>query len=408
MSWIVDVPQNDTFDLFLTAAVPENIGNVRMVVQSGGASFEFPLHPTKGPEKISGPDNVQRMKVGTGIPLGAGCREISLRSADAEAKTVVAYFRSLDLVPASAVRVLEEEGKRIAAARASYEWMVKAGYGLMFHWTSQSVNPDGSCRPYADAVRDFDVKKFAGMVEETGAGYIIFTIGHAEPFCPAPLKSWEKYLPGKTTDRDLIREIAEALAAKDIKLLGYVPSHIVAKYNKVDDLEFMKIHMEILQEMGERYRDRIAGYWFDTWYRCFEEHPNASFEAFFNAAKAGNPDRIIALNSYIYPPVTLWQEYWAGEVTYPVAPPVKGFMTDGPAPELRYHALLIMEPYWVQTKPDVSDPKWKAEELSKYIRDCQAEGGAVTINLGIYQDGMVGQKDLEVMKKICKTLRNGG
>ena len=407
MSWIIDVPQNDKFDLFLTAAVPENIGEIRMVVRTSAKSFEFPLHPTKGPEKISGPDNVQRIKVATAIPLGTGRQEISLRSAAGEAHKVIAYFRSLELVPDSAARSLEDEFQRISASRASYEWMPKTGYGLMFHWTSQSVNPDGSCKSYADAVKEFNVKNFADMVQETGAGYIIFTIGHAEPFCPAPLKSWEKYHPGKTTERDLILEIADALGAKGIKLMCYMPSHVLAKYSKVDDLDFMKIHVEILQEMGERYKDKIAGYWFDTWYRCIEEHPNVSFEEFFKAAKAGNPARIIALNSYIYPPVTLWQEYWAGEVTYPVAPPVKGFMKDGPAPNLRYHALLTMEPYWVQVKPDVSDPKLMAEELSRYIRDCMDEGGAVTINLGIYQDGTVGPKALQVMKKIRDAIRNG-
>jgi hypothetical protein len=66
-----------------------------------------------------------------------------------------------------------------------------------------------------------------------------------------------------------------------------------------------------------------------------------------------------------------------------------------------------MEPYWVQTKPEVSDPKWSAEELTQYIRDCMAEGGAVTINLGIYQDGTVGKKALQVMKKIRNKIRDG-
>jgi hypothetical protein len=48
------------------------------------------------------------------------------------------------------------------------------------------------------------------MVAATGAGYVLFTVGHAEPYCPAPLKSWEKYHPGMTTRRDLIAELADA------------------------------------------------------------------------------------------------------------------------------------------------------------------------------------------------------
>jgi len=406
MAWVIDVSQDDTFDFYINAAIPENIGNTKMIINTSTTSFDFSLHPTSGPEKVSGPDNFQRIKVATGRLLKKGCQEISLRSIGSKANQVLAYFRSLELVPASGTRSLENEYRRILAARASYEWMAKSGYGLMFHWTSQSVQPDGSCKPYFDAVKEFNVRQFVDMIKETGAGYIIFTIGHEEPFCPAPLKSWEKYHPGMTTERDLIEEIANALRAKGIKLLLYIPSHVITKYKEVDDLNFMKIHLEILEEMGKHYGDKIAGYWFDGWYQCFEEHPNVSFEALFNAAKAGNPERVIALNSYIYPPVTLWQEYWGGEVTYPIAPPIKGFMKDGPAPTLRYHALLTMEPYWVQTRPEILDPKLGAEELVQYIRDCMVGGGAVTINLAIYQNGTVGEKALQVMKKVRQKIRN--
>jgi hypothetical protein len=80
-------------------------------------------------------------------------------------------------------------------------------------------------------------------------------------------------------------------------------------------------------------------------------------------------------------------------------------MVDGPVPDLRYQALLIMEPYWVQQRPVHPDPRFKATELSKYIRDCMVNGGAVTINLGIFQDGTVGEKALDVMKQVRKTVR---
>jgi len=81
----------------------------------------------------------------------------------------------------------EKEEERARNARASVDWLVEAGYGLMFHWTSQSVQPDGSIKPYKDAVEEFDVERFAAMVEETGAGYVLLTIGHAESYCPAPI-----------------------------------------------------------------------------------------------------------------------------------------------------------------------------------------------------------------------------
>jgi hypothetical protein len=100
----------------------------------------------------------------------------------------------------------------------------------MFHWTSQSIGRDGTNKPFAQAVSDFPVDRFVEMVEATGAGYVLFTVGHAQPYCPAPLSSWEKYFPGKTTKRDLIAEMAQSLDAKGIKLMCYFPTHVIGKF----------------------------------------------------------------------------------------------------------------------------------------------------------------------------------
>jgi hypothetical protein len=184
------------------------------------------------------------------------------------------------------------------------------------------------------------------------------------------------------------------------------PTHVVAKYRKVTEKEFSQINNEVITEFGQRYGKKVVGYWFDGWYQCFEEYPNVSFPDFFKACKAGDPDRIIALNSWIYPAVTEWQEYWAGETASPVELPKNGTLERGPGMGLRYQALLIMEPYWVQEKPEIPDPRFSAEQLSKYIKECIQQGGSVTINMGIYQDGTVGKKALEVMKEVKERIKD--
>ncbi|HUQ67775.1 MAG TPA: alpha-L-fucosidase, partial [Flavitalea sp.] len=214
------------------------------------------------------------------------------------------------------------------------------------------------------------------------------------------------YHPGHTTKRDLINEMAIALNAKGIKLMCYFPTHVVGKYKKVPANEFTKINHEVMTEFGKRYGAKVAGYWFDGWYQCFEQYPDFSFKDFYKACKAGNPNRIIALNSWIYPAITEWQEYWAGEAASPVALPESGTLKRGPGKGLRYQSLIIMEPYWVQAKAQMPDPRFTSEELSKYIRDCMERGGAVTINMGIYQNGTVGKKALEVMKQVKEQIRN--
>ncbi len=405
MGWAINVPVLERCDLYLIADIPGESKNTEMVFTSGSSSYKFTINPTSGPW-VDGGKNFQRIKVLSDVALPKGNQEVILKTSGISAGNNLLNIRSLELVPVSGYQSIDKENKKAVASRASMDWLVKAGYGLMFHWTSQSVSPDGTNKPYAEAVNNFDVKKFANMVEETGAGYVIFTIGHAEQYCPAPIKSWEKLHSGKTTKRDLIEEIANALNAKGIRLICYMNSYRTAKFSKVDNVEFYNTFTDILKEFGDRYKEKLAGYWFDCWYQIFEGFPDIPFEDFFKATKTGNKDRIICLNSWIYPSVSPWQEFWAGEVASPVALPEKGFMKDGPVPDLQYQALLIMQPYWVQEKAEMPEPSFSSTQLSQYIKDCMVNKGAVTINMGIYQDGTVGEEALKVMKEVRNQIRS--
>jgi hypothetical protein len=47
-------------------------------------------------------------------------------------------------------------------------------------------------------------------------------------------------------------------------------------------------------------------------------------------------------------------------------------------------------------------PQFTAQRLGDYISQCKAKGGAVTINLGIYQDGTVDPNAVDVLKEVRK------
>src|SRR5438876_2896743 len=68
-------------------------------------------------------------------------------------------------------------------------------------------------------------------------------------------------------------------------------------------------------------------------------------------------------------------------------------------------ALLIMEPYWVQQKVEMPKPQFDAQKLGDYISGCMKNGGAVTINLGIYQDGSVDPRAVDVLKEVRERIR---
>ena len=89
-----------------------------------------------------------------------------------------------------------------------------------------------------------------------------------------------------------------------------VPKEPAPGCPKAGEEEFSRIMTEVVTEFGEHYKEKVAGYWFDCCYQAKEKCPGFSFREFFKACKAGNPDRILALNSWIYPNVSEWQEYW--------------------------------------------------------------------------------------------------
>ena len=407
--WDVDVPFKAKYELHLIANIREEGKGEILTLKTDKKEYQFELEPTSGPYK--GGRNFERVKLSSEIVLSKGKQKLTLLTEGILTEDILIDIRSVELLPISAKQQIKEETERAIAARSSVDWLVESAYGLMFHWTSQSVQSNGSIKKYEDAVNDFDVEKFANMVEETGAGYVMFTIGHAESYCPAPIKSWEKVHPGQTTQRDLIEEIATALNEKGVRLLCYMSGPSAFNLNvgetptESEKTTFVTNFKSILSEMGARYGQKIAGYWFDSWYQIFEKFPKVPFEEFNKAAKTGYKDRIICLNSWIYPAVTPWQDYWAGEVASPIEIPKNGYMKNGPVPDLPYQALLIMEPYWVQKKAEMPEPRFNSERLSEYIQNCQKNGGAVTINLGIYQDGTVGEKALQVMKEVKSVIR---
>lgn len=355
--------------------------------------------------------NCIRKKLEGKVFLKKGYQNISLSITPSPNDKNFVFF-TLELIPVAAQKDKAKELKIIKSARADTKWFRSIPYGVMFHWTSETAPKKGEPKPFKEAVKEFNVEKFADMVEQTGAGYVIFTIGHAEPYCPAPLENWEKYHPGMTTKRDLIMELADELAKRNIKLICYLPTHVVGKWRKVNEIEFMKINIDILQEMGKRYKEKIAGYWFDGWYQCFEEYPGVSFEDFFKAAKAGNPERIIALNSWLYPIVTLWQDYWAGETFSSCVPPKSKIIKEGPGKGLQFHALLALEGDWVYTRylykndKEIPAPVLTTQYLVTLISSCKGKG-PITLNVLIYQDGTISDQSMNILKMLKSTFRKG-
>jgi hypothetical protein len=351
-------------------------------------------------------DNFELVPLEGRLKLQRGKNQLAITVSDPQTTDSLAVCW-VELTPAGGVKRVAAEVKEARAARSSTDWFVKSAYGLMFHWTAQSQPRSGAAKQYADAARDFPVSSFVDSVRQTGAGHVIFTLNHAVQHCPAPIQSWEKYHPGLTTGRDLIGELAEGLHQAGVRLILYI--NLVGAFSSpnVDSKGFVEKCCDVLEEIGHRYGRKLDGYWFDGWNGAYSRYHDIRHDLVFQACKAGNPDRITAFNFWILPVCTELSEYWAGEVISPTPLPTSRYIGCGANRSLQSHFLLFLDAPWVHSKPntEMEPPRFPSERIVDYVDQCAKRQAVVTINLGIYQDGIIGPKALEYMSAVRRRIR---
>jgi len=345
--------------------------------------------------------NYNRLDFGIIVNLKTGKNTLSLK-ATVPAGHPAFYFRGLELIPVNKQKAIDAELADAKASRADPSWLMNAGYGLMFHWDNTSVPPRGPASSYTDAVNNFDVKAFAAMVKKTGASYVIFTPNHGNINFPAPIKEWEAMHPGGTTKRDLVMEMADALNAQGIKFIMYMHTQTASDPNytsfkshttKMTERDFAESAIKIVTAIGNRYGNRVAGYWFDSFLDIELQYPHFPYQRFYEAAKAGNPNRLVAITNWAYPILTAWQDYYGGELFVPGNPPTTLPLSGGPAKGLPFQALITLFGDWVHHQQDtpIAPPIYSVNELGDFIKATEGKG-SVTINTGLYQDGTIGEQ----------------
>jgi len=316
-----------------------------------------------------------------------------------------------------------------AYQRANTDWLAKCRYGIGIHWTAQTVPRQGPPLPFQKAVDQFPVKPFADAVAHAGADYVLFTTTHGLQMLPAPHPVIDTILPGRTCKRDLIEELADALAAKGIHLLLYYNHSI----NQKGDAEWEKAigyHnpkkdrlvgnlLDIVGWIGERYQRKVKAWWFDS---CYSLDPRGfhntvttdmtgfqfPWERLTLAAKRGYADRLVTYNAgvdqtFLY---TTHQDYWAGEMVSLQTPAKTRYLDSG----LQWFGWTCLDfRDWVHTKLDheIPNPLYSDEEVAAYVRTCHSHQAPMTFNVGIYQDGTMAPASIEQLARLEAALRAG-
>jgi hypothetical protein len=221
-----------------------------------------------------------------------------------------------------------------------------------------------------------------------------------------------------------------------------------------DQAEFQRRYLPAVREWAERFGPLLDGWWFDGCYKwpAFDSQ-YMDWPAWYAATRAGNPDCAVAFNDgslcggYTQP-VTPEQDYIAGETEallngrillgrpdtpmlrkygihsqYPNLEAVPTFLPDQrfvPGTHCQWHSLLPIDSFWGHgnvyadwlpagiykfmdpklTAGPMEPPCYSDDELAGYLNHCLKAGGSVTMNMGIYLEGRLGDESVQQLARI--------
>ncbi|MBK1829015.1 alpha-L-fucosidase [Haloferula rosea] len=321
--------------------------------------------------------------------------------------------------------------KEAVAARVQPDWFKDAGYGLMFQWTNRATPPRGDIKKWEQKVDDFDMDGFVKLVEDSGAAYVVWSITWGNQYISAPIKSLDAIIAGRTTQRDLLGEMTERLHEKGVKVIfyyhyGYDCMHSVDKEwmeaaggYEADKTKLYTNLGKILSEIGTRYGEKLAGWWFDGGERYLNCHFDGSsgaegilsvpFKEYTAMVKTGNPQRMVAYNSWIRPRITEYQDYYGGEGQKSFDPEklTDGVFNSGRQKGLQAHGCFILEKSWghIEKNKTIPKPKFSLAKLTGFVKKAQENRYPLSINLEMYEDGSVSPESYALLKALKAAVR---
>lgn len=301
--------------------------------------------------------------------------------------------------------------------------MPGAHWGVMTHyladWRARTDNLTMSVEQWNELVDRFDVEGLADQLKAAGAGWHILTIGQNSGYFAAPNPTYDRLTgiqPTKCSRRDLIADMAAALAKRGIKLIVYLPSGAPGGDRPAREAlqwesgahpnrEFQLKWEQVIRDWSKRWGTKIAGWWFDgcywpnTMYRG-SEAPN--FESFAAAARAGNPAAAVAFNPGVYTRIlsmTPFEDYTAGEENDPAKVEIRR-AADGLLDGAQVHVLTYLGNTW-----GMGAPRFTSDQLIQFTQTIRKSGGVVTWDVPLQKSGLIAQPLLDQLTAIGKAAR---
>lgn len=298
------------------------------------------------------------------------------------------------------------------------DWFQKAGYGVFVHYLEDlQNNPEqlhslGKHTSWDECVREFDVDRFADAMAQAQAGYVIFTMHQRTRFLIAPNSTFDSltgYNPGEAcSTRDLVEDLYRALSKRKIPLMLYWTGDgprqdpRAAKalgWAEPVPTEYVKKWAAVVKEYGERYKDKVVGWWVDGCY-SFIGYNDEKLKILADALKAGNPHRIIAMNPGVQEKVsfyTIHDDYTCGEQNQFHDMPSERWING-----VQWHILSFLGcgNSSIGAAWGLPGVRYSKTDLIEYISDVNRAGGVVSIDVMLYRDGGLERSQLEILKAL--------
>jgi len=216
-SWSVESPQAGEYSVDVLVS---GVSGTR--IEIAGPSNKLSVEIPEGNDHWG--NNWNKIGVPGWLALPKGTAVITVQSPNpADIATNKNTYRGMALLSLELIELKEKAdlNERIRKLRSSAKWLADAQYGLMFQWGEWGYPEHGEGVPWPKMIDNFDVEKFANMVQSTGAGYVIWSSTWQTYYFPAPIQAIEQIEPGRISKRDLIGELADALNRRGIKLILY-------------------------------------------------------------------------------------------------------------------------------------------------------------------------------------------
>ena len=305
----------------------------------------------------------------------------------------------------------------MSVPRMNTDWFHDAKWGVFCHY-----GPAGPRESWNAQVEAFDVQGLVRQLAEARAGYFFITLTHGHGLFMAPNETLDRILEvgageSRCSKRDLISDIADALAPHGIRMMVYMPAcgvgdaYAIKKLRWIDGqtlgwgvegntirvgrrpVEFMRNWEAIIREFSLRWGKKVHGWWMDGCYwpeHIYRHADEPNYKSLAAALKAGNGESIVALNGGLETPILTHSEYedfTAGEVGH-LLPLGTRMVTGALRPIARfidgtqYHILTHLGGFW-----GTSPPRFPVELVIGYTKYVNQHDGVITWDVGIDAKG---------------------